>query len=363
MNARALLLCLLALACTSCSRGVLPEGDPAEQIDRLMSDYERLGLFSGAVLAAEGDTVVYEGAFGVADRERGIPNTVDTRFRIASISKPFTQILVLQQVEDGTLDLNGTISDYIPEYMGAAADRITVEQLLTHSSGIVGEWAVENLEEIEPNYHTQEQLLEHIAGYDLWFEPGTRSGYSNFGYFLLGVIVERVSGKTYAELLEERICKLAGMKDTMIDVTTDVIERRALGYHGDNKRGFEDAPPLDMSFVFGYGQLLSTVRDLYLWDRALRDGRFLSEDFTTFVTDFAAERDPIGTAGREIDAIRFGGSINGFLCSTHSYTEDGRFVVVLSNAKDTTGDVLPSTFDVARNIAAILYGFRYEHPK
>ncbi len=137
---------------------------------------------------------------------------------------------------------------------------------------------------------------------------------------------------------------------------------RSEGSHYHEERGFENAPFIEMSFVYGYGHLLSTVRDLYLWDRALRDGKLLSQDYTDFVLEFAAARDPIGTSEREVDVIRFGGSVNGFLCSAHSYTHDDRFVVVLSNAKDGSEDVLPSTFTVARNIAAVLYGLEYERP-
>ncbi len=362
MKRYATLICLLVVTGAACCQAAPVGEETASLIGELMRSYERQGMFSGAVLAAEGGEIIYEEAFGDANRELKVPNAVDTRFRIASISKPFTQILVLQQVEDGALDLDGSIADYLPRYEGIAADRITIEQLLTHSSGIVGEWAVPELERIERVYHSRDELLEHIAGYTLWFEPGSRAGYSNFGYFLLAVIVEEVSGTSYADLLEERICAPAGMENTVIDVTTQLIERRAAGYHYHEERGFENAPFIEMSFVYGYGHLLSTVRDLYLWDRALRDGEFLSEDYTDFVLTFAAGQDPIGTSEHEVDVVRFGGSVNGFLCSTHSYTQDDRFVVVLSNAKDRSETVLPSTFAVARNMAAVLYGLEYERP-
>jgi CubicO group peptidase (beta-lactamase class C family) len=362
MKRYATLICLLALAAGARCQTAQADEETTSRIDELMRSYERQGMFSGAVLAADGGEIVYEGAFGDANRELKVPNAVDTRFRIASISKPFTQILVLQQVEDGALELDGTIADYLPRYEGIAADRITIEQLLTHSSGIVGEWAVPELERVERVHHSRDELLEHIAGYTLWFEPGSRAGYSNFAYSLLALIVEEVSGRSYADLLEERICAPAGMENTVIDVTTQLIERRAAGYHYHEERGLENAPFIEMSFVYGYGHLLSTVRDLYLWDRALRDGEFLSEDYTDLVLEFATARDPIGAPEREVDVVRFGGSINGFLCSTHSYTQDERIVVVLSNARDRSEDVLPSTFTVARNIAAVLYGLEYERP-
>lgn len=331
--------------------------DAAGRIEKLITAYESDERFSGAVLAVEGDSLIFEGAFGFANREWKIPNTLDTRFRIASISKPFTQILVLQQVEDGNLELDDVIADYIPEYSGPGADVITVEQLLTHKSGVTGEWAVRDLDDIERHFYTKERLIELIAGYDLWFEPGSRWGYSNFGYSLLAIILERASGQTYAELLEKRICEPAGMENTIVDVTDEIIDRRAAGYHFIPKVGIVNAPLLDMSFVFGGGHLMSTVRDLYRWNRALMAGVFLNEEHTEFMLDAAREKDPVGKLRRKIDVIRYGGSINGFLCSTHSYTQDDRFVVVLSNLKDVSGKELPSTFDVAREIAAAMYGY------
>lgn len=339
-----------------------PPGDRVEAIEELMSRYEENGLFSGTVLVAENGKVLFEGAFGHANREWMVPNTVDTRFRIASISKRFTMILAFQLYNEGILKLDGTIKDYLPEYAGPGGDRITVEQLLTHSSGIVSESAVLDLDDIERHTWTKEKLLTHIEGYDLQFEPGQQSGYSNFGYFLLGLILEEASGQSYAELLQERICKPAGMTSTILDLNRPLIERRASGYHYDPELGVINAPYLDMSFVFGGGHLLSTVRDLFLFDKALREGGLVSPEFTEFMLSFDGHRERLGSSRHEEDVFRSGGSINGFLCSTHSYTQDGRFVAVLSNVKDRSEDHLPSTFTVARNLAAILYGVRYELP-
>src|SRR5512135_2789264 len=111
--------------------------DTAVKIDRLMTAYYNNGAFNGVVLAAKNGRIIYEKAFGYADREWNIPNTVDTRFRIASLSKSFTALLVLKLYEQGKIDLNGTIKDYIPDYGGKAGDTITIHQLLTHTSGIL----------------------------------------------------------------------------------------------------------------------------------------------------------------------------------------------------------------------------------
>jgi CubicO group peptidase (beta-lactamase class C family) len=331
------------------------------EIEALMAAYEQADTFSGVVLVAEGGQIVYERAVGYANREWLIPNAIDTRFRIASLSKQFTKVLVLQLVEEGKLSLNGTIADYLPDYSGPGADRITIQLLLDHRSGIVGESAVQNLERIERDYYTQDQLLELIAGYDLWFEPGTRWGYSNFGYYLLGAIIESASGRTYGELLQERICAPAGMQDTFPEITTDIIARRAAGYRLDVQGEWAHDSPLDMSFVFGYGQLISTVRDLYHFDIALRGGELLNQAHTRSLVGTEAEQRPLGNGGCRAYVFEDGpASINGFRASTHSYIREDRFVVVLENVR---GDGAIPVFELGRNIAAILYGCSYDPPE
>jgi CubicO group peptidase (beta-lactamase class C family) len=331
------------------------------EIETLMAAYTDQDLFSGAILIAENGEVLYEGAFGYANREWGILNNIDTRFRIASLSKDFTKVLVLQLVEEGALSLEGTVATYLPDYTGPGADQITVEMLMDHTSGVVGEPAVSNLERIERDFYTRDQMLELIAGYDLSFEPGARWEYSNFGYYLLGAIIESVSGQTYAERLEERICTPAGMQDTFPEVTSDIIERRASGYWYDPERGFIHDSPLDMSFVFGYGQLISTVRDLYLFDRALREGLLLSTEYTRVLIDEEVEGVLLGNGSCAATVVESGpGSINGFRASTHSFILEDRFVAVLENVR--SGGFQPGVFEVGRNLAAILYGCSYNLP-
>ena len=330
------------------------------EIEALMTEYERMNLFSGAVLVAEEGVIIYEKAIGYANREWLIPNTIDTRFRIASLSKRFTKILVMQLVEEGKLSLDGTIAMYLPDYTGPGADQITIDFLLQHRSGIVGESSVQNLERIERDYYTQEEMLELISGFELLYQPGTEWTYSNFGYYLLGVIVERVSGRTYDELMQERICIPAGMTDTFSEVTGDIVERRALGYWFSADRGFIHDSPLDMSFVFGYGHLLSTVRDLYLFDLALREGNLLNP--ANLRSIYAAEFRPIGNETCEAYVVEDGpASINGFRASSHSYIREERFIAIVENVR-SGGYYLPGVFEVGRNIAAILYGCPYDQP-
>jgi len=352
MRAALLISCAASLG----SSAALTNGVDARvgEMDALMSAYEEAGTFSGAVLVAEADEVIYERAIGFANRDWSVPNTTDTRFRIASITKTFTKVLLLQLAEDGLLSFERTIADYLPDYAGPGADEITVQQLFEHRSGIVGEPAVEDLDRIERDFFTRSRMLDLIAGYDLAAPPGERWIYSNFGYYLLGAILESASGRTYAELLEERISAPTGMQNTLPDVTTEIIERRASGYSLDRAGRFTLDVPLDMSFVFAYGHLLSSTRDLYLLYEALLDGRLLSPANRRIVYDWEAERRPIGDGSQTAYVVEDGpASVNGFRAGVYSYPWEDRLVVVLMN---TRGPGASLVYEVGRNLAAILYG-------
>ena len=354
-------LILGCVAVVNCE-AVLTSGAEArvEEIESLMTAYEEAGTFSGTVLVAEAGEVIYERAIGYANRDWGVRNATDTRYRIASITKTFTKVLVLQLAEEGLLSLDATIADYLPDYAGPGADRITVQQLFDHRSGIVGEPSVENLDRIERDFFTRSQMLDLIASYGLAASPGQRWIYSNFGYYLLGAILESASGRTYGALLEERICVPAGIRDTLPDVTTQVIERRASGYSLDREGHLTLDVPLDMSFVFSYGHLLSTTCDLFHFYEALVDGRLLSPSNRRIVYDWEGEQCPIGNGSRTAYAVEDGpASVNGFRAGIYSYPSEDRLVVVLMNVRGSGASLV---YEVGRNLAAILYGAPYVPP-
>lgn len=240
--------------------------DKAKEFDQIVETIYENGQFSGVVLVSVKGEVVYKNAVGYANLEDSILNTCDAKFRIASFTKPFTAMLILQLVEDGVIKLDGKLTDYLPEFTVDGADRITIHQLLTHTAGITGHPRIPNLLDIEKLHYTREELLELIMKYDLVYKPGKGREYSNFGYALLALVIENVTGKSYDEMMQERICKPAGMTNTLSDITEIPIEKRAIGYTYDYFSGLEKASYLDMSFCLGAGQLLSTVEDLYLFD-------------------------------------------------------------------------------------------------
>jgi CubicO group peptidase (beta-lactamase class C family) len=190
----------------------------------------------------------------------------------------------MQQVEKGRLRLDGKVSDYLPDYPERNGNRITIQHLLTHSAGIIdfghlfeylslggsvniaGFTLQVSDEETTPDYlntwrlpHTRKDLFGYFADKDLLFSPGSQSQYSNFGYTLLAIILEQVTGQSYQELLQEGILDPVGMENTGIDVNSSILERRASGYYYRPLAGLENSAFLDMSITLGSGSLYSTV--------------------------------------------------------------------------------------------------------
>ncbi|MCX6262289.1 MAG: serine hydrolase, partial [Bacteroidia bacterium] len=248
----------------------------AEKIDSLIEAYHRNDVFNGAVLVAKKGQIIYEKAFGYADREWNIPNTIDTKFRIASISKPFTALLVLQLAESGKINLNGTITKYIPDYKGKLGDSITIHQLLTHTSGVLTNLDPETEVIQERLYHNLRDLIKYTESADLYFRPGTGFRYSNYGYNILAYIVEKVTGKRFDDVLKENILLPAGLSNTNQSDHSRIEKNLAKGYEYKLLYGYENAPWFDDSYTIGAGGLVSTAEDLYLFDQALYSDKLIS---------------------------------------------------------------------------------------
>jgi CubicO group peptidase (beta-lactamase class C family) len=361
-------LCL-GLGCAAPLPDVVVTEEKVLAIEKLMDRFYENEQFYGTILIAVDGKILYQKATGYANRDSLIPNTLDTKFRIASATKPMTAMLVLQLVEEGKLRLDDKLTDILPEYPADKGRDITVRHLLTHRSGIVGEPRVRELERIEKLYHSRKQMLDLITGFDLVFEPGTRNEYSNFGYYILGAIIERVSGRSYDELLQEKICTPLGMENTLPDVTGTTYEKRAIGYHYNYFSGPELAPHLDMSFAFGCGHLLSNAQDLYRFDQALYGDDLLKDEelMRSFFDNFGwrSQKVPIGNEGRKIRVSLVNASVNGFKCNMLRFADDEVFITQLTNHKEQNQHILQGygTSDIASRILAILYDQPYDLPR
>lgn len=204
----------------------------SDRIDALMQRNAGAGQFNGTVLVAIHEKIVYEKAFGLADFEWNVPNDLQTKFEIGSMTKQFTALLVLQLVNERRLHLGGHISDYLPYYRPDTGARVTVHELLSHTSGIPNFLTLPGFLDgpaSRMHYSTEEFVRKFCSG-DLHFEPGNKFAYSNSGYFILGAILERVTGQSYEVLLRERIFDPLGMKDSGYAHTEPLILHRARGY-------------------------------------------------------------------------------------------------------------------------------------
>ncbi len=343
--------------------------DKVKEIDHVVKTIYNNGQFSGIVLVSVKGDIVYKNAVGYANLEDSIPNTCDSKFRIASFTKPFTSMLILQLVEEGLINLDGKLIEYLPEFTVAGGDKITIHQLLTHRAGITGHPRISNLIEIEQQYYTRRDFLELIMQYDLIYEPGKGREYSNFGYGLLALVIEKVTGKSYDEVMFEKICQPAGMNNTLSDITEMPIDKRAIGYTHDYFTGLEEASYLDMSFCLGAGQLLSTVEDLYLFDQALYTDKLLSEkskDLFFNVCGWRKTKYNFGSGSKRITCCNLEGSMNGFQSHTQRIEKDTVLIVVLRNIKEAVYEneiAVKWANAIASPILSILYNEDYELTK
>ncbi|HEU4565846.1 MAG TPA: serine hydrolase domain-containing protein, partial [Gemmatimonadaceae bacterium] len=228
-----------------------------------------------SVHIARGSKTIFSRAFGLADAEGGVAATPHTVYRIGSITKQFTAAAVMQLVEQGKLSLDDDFTKYVPEFP-ARGRRVTIRQLLDHTSGIrsfnlLGDaWLARSHDE-----RSQREMIDLIASAPYDFEPGTWWVYSNSGYYLLGVVIERVSGQSYADYLRDHVFARAGLTATTYCDERAIIPNRARGYQLIEGR-MVNTLPLSMSQLFAAGAICSTAPDLARWAQALHDGRVVS---------------------------------------------------------------------------------------
>ena len=269
-----LLVVLIAPMRISAQQGTMQTA--VSQINELMQAHATAGDISGAVLVARDGHILYQHAFGYANLEWRIPNDLQTKFEIGSMTKQFTALLVLQFVNEGKIKLDGHLSDYLPYYRRDTGNRVTVSQLLSHTSGIPNFISAPGFLEgpASRTEYSVKNFAQKYCGGDLEFAPGTRFNYSNSGYFLLGAILEQVSGNPYEQLLKERIFNPLGMNDSGYAHNDTLIPHRAAGYERSGN-SLKNARFYDMSIPFAAGALYSTVADLLSWDQALYGDRLL----------------------------------------------------------------------------------------
>lgn len=349
----------------------------AAAIDELLRHYHMYGWFNGSALVAEKGDVIYAKGLGWADMEWDIANTLETKFRVGSVTKQFTSMLIMQLVDEGKVCTDDTIYDHLPYYRQDTGSRITVHQMLNHTSGLPNYTALPQFRDAIRRAYPVEGFVKEFCSGDLEFEPGTEYSYCNSGYFILGAIIEKVLGCSYEAALRQRVLDPLGMSGTGYDWPGTVLAHRARGYDP-NLEGYTNTGFLDMSLPYAAGSMYSTVLDLHKWDRALYGEGLLSAESKTRMwtpglsnygygwivvrlrpenLDRIAETQTLQSDHDGTLIITHGGNINGFTALICRLVETEQVIILLVNLSGTIIETM------ARDLTKILLGQPYELPK
>ena len=307
--------------------------------------------FTGAVLVARDGEVLLDRGYGFANREWSVPNDGDTKFRLGSVTKQFTAVAIMLLNERGLVDLDAPVKTYLPD-APAAWDGVTVRHLLTHTAGVPNFTDFDDYGASKTLPATIDSLIGRFRDRPLDFQPGEGWSYSNSGYILLTAIVEKASGKSYAEFVAETLFQPLGMADSGYDSHAAVLPRRASGY-APTARGIVNADYIDMSIPQGAGALYSTTRDLLKWEQGLFGGRLLTPASLALLTTPVRNQYAFGLAVTQAGGnttIAHSGGIEGF--NTHmAWDPDRRMtVIVLGNLNG------PGSDQVAGSLMALARG-------
>lgn len=333
------------LVCFTCCKGVETNKNNAQSKESLneyailVDQYCVRHHVNGCVLVAKNDSIIFKKAYGFADFEWNVKNSLDTKFKIGSISKQFTAFLILRLVQDGLLDLHTPIKKYIPTYRGQGAEVITLHHLLSHTSGLISDNSPDQEFKLEKLPHLTSELVKYIENEKLVSEPGKQFNYSNFGYSLLAYIAETVTGKSYGQLIEGYISLPFNLHDTKHHDNKIIEPRLARGYRYDLVNGVENVKYLDDSYVTGSGSIISTVVDLYKWSSQLDTTTVLKKDLKDLLFRANLEnygygwdviRWPIAT-NLTLDIQKHEGSVNGFAGEFSRVGNDKIVYILLEN--------------------------------
>lgn len=291
--------------------------------------------------------VVLARGYGLANVELSVPASADTVYELASVTKQFTATGVMMLVEEGKISLDDRIDKHL-DNLPAAWSGVTVRHLLTHTSGIKSYTSIPEVTKSWRNDISQAEMLKLVAGYPLDFPPGDKWSYDNTGYYLLGMLIEKVSGQKYGDFLKQRIFEPIGMASTRLNDAAAIIKNRACGYSWTGKE-FRNAEFVSPTQPFAAGALVSTVNDMAKWDIALNGDKLLKrsslKQMWTPVKLNDGKTAPYGfgwsigdRSGHKV--IGHGGGIPGFSTQISRFVDDRLSVIVLANCDGGSADAL-----------------------
>ena len=330
-----------------------------KQLTEYMNKYTDLWAFSGSIVAVKNGEIIFEQGFGYANVEHKVPNTPETKFRIYSISKQFTAVAILLLEERGLLKVEDCVRKYFPDWT-ELDERITIHQMLIHTSGLANFTGDNEFEKkLKYNVNTKRSdIINLINAKELDFEPGSDWAYCNTGYFVLELLIEKLSNMSFSEFMEENIFQPLAMKDSGVYNDFHLIENKASGYYLNN---YEIIPCeyVNMSMVFGCGGLYSTVLDMLKWDMALKSDKLLSKKSidkmnTDYQSNYGYGVEVNVVDGKQV--VSHDGGYSGFLTKIDRHLDDDFVIVVLSNYGFT------NVWRLCSDLAKIALEKEYEMP-
>lgn len=322
-------------------------------MEQVVQTYVADKQFMGSILVAQHGHIILDKGYGYANLEWRIPNTTTTKFRIASLTKQFTAVAILLLEEQGKLKISDFTNKYMPD-APSAWDKVTLFHLLNHTSGIPSYTSFLDFAAFTTSTKTPEQQIEFFRNKLLNFQPGSNFEYNNSGYVLLGYLIEKISGQSYADFVVNNIFKPLDMDNSGYDSHSKIILHRASGYMV-SPNGLCNADYLDMSIPYSAGSLYSTTQDLLLWEQGLFGGKIVSpaslkKMIEPFKNDYG-----FGVRIHSLDghkSITHAGGTSGFNTKLIYSPDDKLTVIVLANL-NALGYVAQ---DLALKMVALAHG-------
>lgn len=321
--------------------------DRVSKIDEFILKAFEYKILNGIIQVVEKDEVIYSKAIGLANMEWNVPHTMDSKFKIASVSKQFTCMLILQLVDEGKINLDGKITDYLPDYPAKQGSKVSIRNLMSHTSGIPNYSTFENwYTELWLKEYSNREFLELFKNLELEFEPGSRFNYSNSGYRILATIIEKVYAKPFAMAMNEKIFEPLNMVNSgCIDINT-IVPQMASPYEYWNFR-FSRSDYYSPTTTLGAGSVYSTVNDLWKWHKALIGNTLISKNLTNEMMSMQIKiRNDLGYGfglfvgnvtinDRSHDYIGHTGAYAGFHSLYAWFPQSERFILVQNNTGHT----------------------------
>ena len=333
------------------------KNDVQKKVDDYIEAYMQMNQFCGSVLIANNGNVLVSKGYGYANYQFNIENTHQTKFRIASLTKGFTSIAIMQLVENNKLKLDDKLMKFISDY--PRGDEITIKHLLSMTSGIPNHTEFDDFDKERRVFsYNILQTIETFKGKPLEFTPGERFKYSNSNYLLLGFIIEHVSDMTYAEYVKQNIFEPLKMQKSGYETPEKIIINMAQGYRFKNNE-IENAKFRNMSNAHASGALYSSIEDLYIWARTLYTNKLISKK--SLETVFSPVNDNYAFGWGVIDVfnhkmITHSGEIDGFTSNISCFTNEDICVIILSNFEHTP------ISRINKDLIAIIFDKEYQIP-